>query len=93
MHQVKLLDLLSAVPGNCEFLARSGDRIELLGDSPIVQLLRKYKTYLGYEAVISNPPDTSLGRIMGTDKVIGSIQRSRAGGYLILLPAPYFETP
>jgi hypothetical protein len=90
-REVKPFDLLSAIPADCQLLPRSGDRIEFQGDGPVVQLLRKYKKYLGYEAVVSNPPGASLGRIVGTDKVIGSIQRSKAGGYLILLPAPYFE--
>jgi hypothetical protein len=90
-RQVAPFDLLSAVPCDCSFTAMSGTRIDFDGDGPLVQVLRKYKKFLTYEAVISKPPGTTLAHIVGTDKVVASIQRSTGGGYLILLPAPDFE--
>jgi DNA invertase Pin-like site-specific DNA recombinase len=81
-------DLLSAVPvTDCKFIRASGTRIEFDGDGPIVALLRKYKKFLRYEAVMTQAPGTSLAHIAGTDRRIGSIQRSKGGGYLVLLPA------
>jgi hypothetical protein len=90
-RQVAPFDLLSAIPAGSEFSQMSGTRIGFEGDGPIVQLLKKYKKYLRYEAAITKPPGIALARIIGTDKVIGSVQRSKGGGYLILLPAPDFE--
>jgi hypothetical protein len=75
---------------DCEFSTKGGTRIDLEGDGPIVELLRKYKKHLTYEAVISKPPGNTLAYITGTNKV-ASIQRSKEGGYLILLPAINFE--
>jgi len=69
----------------------SGTQLDFDGDGPIVRLLRKYKKYLTYEAVISKPPGVALAHIAGTNKVVGSIMRSKGGGYLILLPAPDFR--
>jgi hypothetical protein len=88
---VDQFDLLSTIPSDAEFFAMGGSQIDFVGDGSIVQLLRKYKQYLTYEAVISNPPGVALARIAGTSKVVGSILRSEGGGYLILLPAPDFR--
>jgi hypothetical protein len=81
-------DLLSAIPAtDCKFIRASGTRIEFNGDGPIVALLRKYKKFLRYDAVMTEAPGTSLAHVAGTNRRIGSIQRSKSGGYLILLPA------
>lgn len=90
-RQVEPFDLLSALPVDAKSSAKAGSRIEFEGDGPIVQVLRKYKKFFTYEAVIDKPPGAPIARIMGTDKVIASLQRSKGGGYLILLPAPDFE--
>ena len=82
-------DLLAAIPvvKDCKFTRASGTRIEFDGDGPIVALLRKYKKFLRYDAVMTQAPGTSLARVAGTNRRIGSVQRSEGGGYLILLPA------
>jgi hypothetical protein len=86
--QVESFDLLSALPtSNCIFTGARGSRIEFDGDGPIVELLRKYRKHLAYEAVVTNPPGTVLAHVTGTDRVLASIRRSKAGGHLILLPA------
>jgi len=52
-----------------------------------VSLLRKYKNKLLYEATIVNPPGSILAHVAGTNRAVSSIHRSKAGGYLIMLPA------
>jgi hypothetical protein len=86
------LDLLSALPiTEPKFSPAAGSRINFEGDGPLVRLLHKYKNYLGYEAVISDPPGSVLARVAGTDRVVGFAQRSEVGGHLIVLPAVNFR--
>ncbi|MEV0165085.1 hypothetical protein [Nonomuraea fuscirosea] len=85
---VSPFSMSSALPfSQPKFLRASGNRIELDGDGPIVSLLRKYKVNLLYDAVIADPLGTTLAHVAGTNRVVGSIFRSDAGGYLIMLPA------
>ncbi|XRQ08904.1 hypothetical protein ACN3XK_72550 [Actinomadura welshii] len=86
MRLVAQFDFLSAIPCELNSSPARGTRIELIGDGSIVNLLRKYKKYLGYEAVISKYPGSIIGRITGTDRVVSSIERRENEGHLILLP-------
>lgn len=94
-HTTELLaafDLFDALPDkNVSFTRALGDRIEIQGGGPIVDLLKKYSEHLLYEATISNPPGTSLACVTGTDKSVGSVFRSDKGGHLILLPMVLLE--
>ncbi|SCE71632.1 hypothetical protein GA0070558_103290 [Micromonospora haikouensis] len=85
-------DLLRAIPipKESKIVGAAGRRISISGDGPIVALLRKYKKFLTYQAFIENPPGRSIANVTGTERVVGSIQRSNGGGHLILLPAPNF---
>ncbi|MEU9019988.1 hypothetical protein [Actinomadura sp. NPDC048394] len=85
-NMVSLFDLLSALPCEVNPSRARGSRIEFVGDGPIVGLLRKYKEYLAYKAVLSRYPGTAVARVTGTDRVVSSIDRREDGGYLILLP-------
>jgi hypothetical protein len=87
-RHVEIFDLLAAVPStDFNFSRASGDRIEYVGDGPIIRVLRKYKNIVGYNAVIKAPHGSVIARVAGTDRVVGAIQRSERGGHLILLPS------
>lgn len=80
-------NLLSAIPlAGATFSRASGTRITYKGDGPIVRLLRKYKEYVRYSAVIANIAATSIAIVTGTDRIVGAIKRFKSGGHLILLP-------
>ncbi len=80
-------NLLSVIPlAGATFSRASGTRITYEGDGPIVRLLRKYKEYVRYSAVIANIAATSIAIVTGTDRIVGAIKRSKSGGHLILLP-------
>lgn len=86
-RHVQPFDLLAALPvADPKFLVARGERIEVVGDGPLAALLRRHKDVLRYETVMKEPPGTSVARVAGTDRVVASIERSKAGGYLILLP-------
>jgi len=86
-RMVVRFNLLSAIPlAGATFSRASGTRITYEGDGPIVRLLRKYKEYVRYSAVIANIAATSIAIVTGTDRIVGAIKRFKCGGYLILLP-------
>jgi hypothetical protein len=89
---VDKFDLLLGLPiTEHEFSPAGGSRITFAGDGPLVRVLRKYKAYLRYKAVISDPPGSVLARVTGTDRVVSFVRKSDAGGYLIVLPAVAFQ--
>lgn len=93
-RHVEPFDLLSALPtSETKFTRASGTRINLSGDGPIIRLLRKYKDQFTYEAVMTKPPGTELARVHNTDRIVSSIQHTKNGGYLILLPAVNLVAP
>jgi hypothetical protein len=90
---VKPFDLLSAIPGEDNELIRSGgQRVVIEGDAPLSTLLRKYKDFIRYTAVISKPAGNAIARVRGANRAIASVNRVTTGGYLILLPTFNFET-
>lgn len=92
-REVAPFDLLSSLPvaDSTKFVRASGTRIEFDGDGAMVRFLRKYAAQFNYQAVITDAPGAPLARVVGTDRIVGSIQRSKGGGYLILLPAINLE--
>jgi hypothetical protein len=87
-RHVEEFDLLSALPLPKEtaFVPASGTRIELDGDGPLVRLLRKYGKLVHYSAVLKSAPGTQLAHVASTDRQVAAVQRSKGGGYLVLLP-------
>ena len=84
---VKEFDLLSAIPGeDCELIKSGGKRVTIEGDGPLPKLLRDYKNFIRYTAVISKPSGNVIARVAGTDRAISSVERSSTGGYLVFLP-------
>ena len=64
-------NLLSAIPlAGATFSRASGKRITYKGDGPIVHLLRKYKEYVRYSAVIANIAATSIAIVTGTVRIV-----------------------
>lgn len=84
---VEPLDLLAAVPSETfKTEPAQGTRIELLKDGPIVTLMRKHQEFMGYDAILLEPPGTPLARVAGTDRVVASMLTAKNGGHLLLLP-------
>lgn len=81
-------DLLSAlpIPSDASFTTASGSRITVSAGGPLADLLRKYAERLSYSAVISRAPGSPLAHVTGTSRQVASVQRSTAGGHLILMP-------
>jgi hypothetical protein len=91
-RHVTPLDLLSALPtSGPTFTLASGDRIDFDGDGSMVSLLRRYKKFLSYEAVISGFAGTVLAHVTGTDRTVSGMQRSKNAGHFIILPTLNFE--
>jgi hypothetical protein len=88
IHEVAEFDLLSALPLELPaFTVARGDRLELVGDGPVAQLLRKYSSALEYTAVFEQAPEGSvIARIQGTDRILGCTIRTPEGGHLVLMP-------
>lgn len=86
---VNRFNLLSAlpVPTEVSFIPANGKRIELDGDGPLIQVLRKYLERLEYNVVIKNFSAEQLAHVAGTDRPVAFLQRSKGGGYLVLLPS------
>jgi len=81
-------DLWSALPTDDLKLERaSGSRIEIVGNGPVVGLLKRYKDFLKYSAVMQEAPGSSVARVTGTPRIVGSTFRTKGGGHLILLPS------
>jgi hypothetical protein len=90
-RQVETFDLWSALPVSKLTLERaSGTRIEILGDGPLPTLLRKYKQHLHYDAVVLDTSGTAIAKIQGTERILGSVLRTKEGGHIVLLPAVSF---
>lgn len=86
-RMVTKFDLLRGLPvSGASYSIARGDRIELDGDGPIVDVLRKYKKFMAYDTIVTDPPGSILAHVSGTDRVVGFIQRTKAGGHLILIP-------
>lgn len=85
---VDRFDLWSAMPvGKLTLERASGSRVALVGEGPVTGLLRKYANFLGYEAVMKTAPGSVIAKVQGTDRVVGSVTSTKAGGHLLLLPA------
>ncbi|WP_431881193.1 hypothetical protein [Micromonospora chalcea] len=92
--QLDPFDLLSALPiAEHDISGARGSRISVAGDGPIPALLRKYKDYLSYKAVMTQHPGAPLAHVSGTERVVSFMQRSTNGGHLILLPSVDFLAP
>ncbi len=86
-RMVDEFDLLSAIPGEDSGLIKSGGkRVIVEGDGSLSRLLRDYKDFIRYTAVISKPSGNIIARATGTDRAIASVHRGATGGYLVLLP-------
>ena len=89
---VEHFDLWKALPvAEVEFERASGSRIEAVGDGPIASLLKKYKAFLSYSAVMKGAPGSVVGKVAGTERVISSVLKTKAGGSLVMLPAIDFS--
>lgn len=85
-------DLWRALPVSSPGFERaSGSRIEITVDGPIASLLKKYKSFLSYSAVMKNPPGSAVARVTGTDRIVSSVLKTKGGGWLIMIPAIDFE--
>ena len=81
-------DLWSTMPvADLSVSMASGNRITVQGDTPLAAFLRKHKSLIRYEAVLSWPIGTPVTVVTGTKRVVGSYVRTKAGGLLALLPA------
>jgi hypothetical protein len=81
-------DLLSSLPvSGIHFVKASGSRIEIIGSGPAAELLKKYKAFLSYDAVMTEARGTPLAKVVGTDRVVSALIKTKSGGYLLLLPA------
>ncbi|WP_280510872.1 hypothetical protein [Nocardia farcinica] len=86
-HIVTEVDVLSALPiSDFKPTVAAGNRISIEGDGAIQKFLRKYKHLLTYEAVMSSAPGKPLALVSGTDRVVGSILKTKESGLLVLLP-------
>jgi hypothetical protein len=86
-RHVDKFDLLSALPtSKPSFLKASGDRIEYVGDGPLVRVLRDFKEYIAYQAVIKDAPGTLIAKVTGTERSVACAMKTAGGGHLILLP-------
>jgi hypothetical protein len=89
---VSKFDLLSALPvSKLTFELASGSRIEITTGSPISNLLKKYKDFLSYSAVMKDPPGSAVARVTGTERIVSSVIGIKGGGSLVLLPSVDFE--
>ncbi|MDA2804973.1 hypothetical protein [Nocardiopsis suaedae] len=87
-RHLESFNLLSAFPlEQTKFSPAAGTRIEFDGSGPIVDLLKKYKNHLSYDAFVKDAPGAAVAHVAGTDRVVSSMLRSKGGGYLILIPA------
>jgi hypothetical protein len=89
---VKKVDLVDALPveRGGSVLAR-GDRIEVIGDSPIAHLIRKYLPYMTYTATLTSPPGVGIARVQGTDRIVAFQLQTKGDGLLVGLPATTFD--
>ena len=87
-------DLLSAIPNEDNGLVESGGtRTAIEGDGPLSKLLRNYKKFIRYTAIISKPNGTVIAKVPGAGRAIATVQQDAGGGYLVLLPAFDFQKP
>lgn len=85
---VKQFDLWSAMPCKpLDLAAGTGRRIATVGDGPLKRLLDKYSDRLVYRAVLGTPPGSPAAIVEGTDRVVASILRTKAGGVCWSCPA------
>lgn len=85
---VKKIDLWAAVPvGDLALTRASGNRIKIEGEGALPALLRKYRKFLQYDAVMTTAPGTKFASVEGTNRVVGSYVKTKEGGLLIMLPA------
>jgi hypothetical protein len=87
---VKDLNLYGALPCTLETTPASGLEIEPFGAS-FSTLWRKTRGYWVYHSILDKFPGEKIAQIAGTNKVIGSLHRSKSGGILSILPEPYWE--
>jgi hypothetical protein len=81
-------DLWSALPISGVTLERaSGSRVALVGDGAIVDLLRSYRKFLSYDAVMTTARGSTFAKVQGTERVLGTLVQTKGGGHLLLLPA------
>lgn len=86
-RMVDKVDLLDALPiGLGSTSVGSGDRIEVLGESPLSGFLRKYQSDLTYTAVVEAPTATVLARVQGTDRAIALQASTDSAGLLLAIP-------
>jgi hypothetical protein len=86
-------DLLAALPIKSElkFKTARGDRIEVLGDGPLPALLRKYREYLSYSAVMTGSPGVIVGKVQAAaNRPVAFQQVSNGGGVFAVIPVPAF---
>ncbi len=87
---VKDFSLYNALPFKLETTAANGLAVEPVG-AQFSTLWRATRGYWLYHCILDTFPGEQVARIANTDKVIGSIQRSKEGGLLAILPEPYWE--
>ena len=86
------LNIISALPIKAPvFTARSGDRIEVVGDGPLQEHFRRFSNHLRYEATLSSKMGSVLGKIRGTDHVVSSVLEFEKAGRIVFLPATSFK--
>lgn len=81
-------DLLSALPvSTVSFEKAAGSRVAIVGDGPILALLRKYQAFLGYSAVMHDAPGSAIAHVTGTNRVVASVAKLKGDGWLVMIPA------
>ncbi len=85
-------DLWSALPvADLKLLQARGDRIEIIGDGPLQDMLRAYEHLLSYAAIMGQPSGQVLAQVVGTDRAVASLHVLKSGGQLLMLPSLLME--
>lgn len=88
----QVVDFTSALPVDfAGFAQSSGRRVEILGDGPIGDHLRRNHHHLYYTATMTSPPGDVLAKVPGTNRAIASLLRVQGGGNLLVLPDTVFK--
>ena len=85
-------DLLDAIPmEGLSTAPAAGNRIDVLGDGPLSEFMRKHLGELKYSATLELRGATTVARIKGTEKAVSAVAKTPAGGLLFLMPSSAIE--
>jgi hypothetical protein len=88
---VQEADFWHALPREVQLTAASGTHLDCSTGSGLRGLWSRFKDSFAYEAYMSQAVGQPGWHIAGTKNVAGSVERTREGGLLVLLPAVWFE--